>query len=298
MTVTTVTRPYPDVAGVTHRHVEIGAVRLHIAEAGPPDAPPVLLLHGFPFHWYSWRHVIAELSGEYRLICVDLRGFGWSDAPAGGYDTKTRADDVIALLDALDIGVVRLIAHQWGAWAGFFACLRAPERFESFLALNMVHPWPDRARVRREAWRFWYTAFWEYPQIGRRVLRHWPAFTRFLIRRGTAAGGAWADGEIDEFVASSREPARARAGEALHWQYVLHDIPAFATRRHAAERLKVPTLILAGEEDPVLPPTMLAGGENHAERLRVRVVPGCGGHLPNERPGLVAEAAREVFAGR
>jgi len=294
-------RPIPGVSGVSHRFVDIGGVRLHVAEAGPADpasgsGDPVLLLHGFPQHWYAWRHVISMLAGEYRLICVDLRGFGWSDAPARGFDSASQMRDVLALMDALGLQRVRLIGHSGGGVLGFRICLAEPGRVSRFLALNTTHPWPLQRRLLPQAWRFWYTALLEYPGIGRRVLRHWPAFTAFLLRRGVVSPAAWAEGEVEEYAAALREPARARAGEQLHWQFVLHDIPALVTGRYRNSRLTVPTLILAGARDPVTPPSVLAGGERHAADLRVEVVPGVGQFLPAERPDLVAAAARRLFA--
>jgi len=86
-------------------------------------------------------------------------------------------------MDALGLGRVRLVGHDSGGWLGFALCLLAPERFAGFVALNTTHPWPGRARLVRNAWRFWYTALWEYPGAGGWVLRHWPGFTRFLLRR-------------------------------------------------------------------------------------------------------------------
>src|SRR5688572_10298658 len=96
--------PPPPLPGVTHRFLDLDTgVRLHVAEAGPRDATPVLALHGWPQHWWAWRRVIPLLSGEYRLIAPDLRGFGWSEHPADGDFTKQRmADDAVALLDALN----------------------------------------------------------------------------------------------------------------------------------------------------------------------------------------------------
>jgi pimeloyl-ACP methyl ester carboxylesterase len=160
-----------------------------------------------------------------------------------------------------------------------------------------VHPWPLQRRLLLHAWRYWYTALLEYPGIGRRVLRHWPAFTAFLLRRGVARLATWPDGEIGEYAAALRDPARARAGEQLHWQFVLHDIPALVAGRDRASRLRVPALILAGARDRVTPPAVLAGGERHADDLTVEVVPGAGQYLPAERPDLVAAAARRLFAG-
>jgi pimeloyl-ACP methyl ester carboxylesterase len=93
----------PRLAGVEHRFIDLGTrVRAHVAEAGPPDAPAVLCLHGWPQHWWMWRRVLPLLDDSYRLVCPDLRGLGWSGWPDDGDFAKQRlADDALALLDAL-----------------------------------------------------------------------------------------------------------------------------------------------------------------------------------------------------
>lgn len=91
----------PSVAGMSHRDVDAAGIRFHVAEAGV--GKPVLMLHGWPQNWFCWRGVAPLLAGEHRVICPDLRGFGWSDAPPGAYDKQTLADDVIAILDALEL---------------------------------------------------------------------------------------------------------------------------------------------------------------------------------------------------
>ena len=93
------TRPFPPVEGVEHRYVEARGLRFHVAEAGPPEADPLLALHGWPQHWYEWRRQIPALAEHYRVIVPDLRGFGWSDAPPDGYDKENMATDVLALID-------------------------------------------------------------------------------------------------------------------------------------------------------------------------------------------------------
>jgi pimeloyl-ACP methyl ester carboxylesterase len=288
-----VDRPFPEVAGVTHRFVTVRGLRFHVAEVGSGE--PVVLLHGFPQHWYAWRKVVPALADDYRLICVDLRGCGWSDAPRTGYDSATRVEDVLGLLDALGLDRVRLIGHESGGWLGFSLCIAAPERFSRFLAVNASHPWPRRTfGLPLHAWRYWYTAFWEYPGIGRWVLRHRPGFTRFLLRRWLGGSTEWDEAVLAEFVQAHRSPERARAGQQLLWQFVLHDIPALALGRYRDLRLTVPTLMLAGDRDPVTAAKTLAGADAYADDLTVRVVPG--GHLlPEESPDLVAAAAREHF---
>ncbi|MQY05556.1 alpha/beta fold hydrolase [Actinomadura macrotermitis] len=286
-------RPMPYVAGVHHRFVEANGVRFHVAEAG--EGEPVLFLHGYPQHWYAWRHLVPLLRGRHRLIMPDLRGFGWTDAPLRGYGTGARVDDVLALMDALGLERAALVGHEWGAWAGFMACLRAPERFTRYLALNMSHPWPDRRALRRTAWRMWHTAFLEYPLAGAAVVRYWPGFSRWLLRRGVTDRSVWTRPVLDEFAESIRPPARAHASRALHWQYVLRDIPKLSSGRFRRERLTVPTMILFGEDDFALSPRVLPGGERHADDLRVRLIPGCGHYIADERPDLVAAAALEFL---
>jgi pimeloyl-ACP methyl ester carboxylesterase len=285
-------RQMPDVPGVTHRFVRARGARFHVAQAGSGD--PVVLLHGLPQHWYAWRKVIPELAGDFELFCIDLRGCGWSEGTRRGYGTTAQARDILAVMDALGLDRVRLIGHETGGWVGFEVCLVAPERFSAFLALNTSHPWPGRAALIRHAWRFWYTACWEYPGPGRAVLRYWPRLTRALLRRWAGRSYRWDQAVLDEFVQASQTKAMSRAIEQTLWQYVLRDIPALVLGGRRKARLTVPTLILGGELDPVSRLTPAQDLRGHADDLRAEIVPG--GHLLAETtPRLVAAAARQCF---
>lgn len=285
-------RRMPELPGAEHRRVEVRGARMHIAELG--QGPPLVLLHGFPQHWYAWRKLVPRLSDEYRLICIDLRGCGWSEQTRDGYDTDGLVEDVLALLDALGLPTVGLVGHDWGAHIGFRLCLRAPERFNGFLALNMIHPWPDRRTTLPNLWRMWFTAFIEYPVLGRWVLRYWPTFTRFLLRHHVADPAVWQEAELAEFVEATQ--VSAHAGQAMFWQYVLRDILTLDRGTLRQQKLAVPTLLLGGARDVVIPPSLLAGGATHADDLVVRVVPHVGHHLHEENPDVVADAIRERFA--
>ena len=174
---------------MTHRTIEVGAITMHVAEAG--SGPPVLLLHGWPQHWYAWRKVVPGLATDHHVICPDLRGFGWSDAPPGRYDKATLAQDIIGLLDAMKLERVDLVAHDWGAWIGFIMCLERPERFDHYLALNMYTPWPEPPSPRAVAVtaRLWYQLLIATPGLGPYVIRRTP-FVRRLITAG-AVHQAW-----------------------------------------------------------------------------------------------------------
>jgi pimeloyl-ACP methyl ester carboxylesterase len=270
---------------MTHHEIRANGLRFHVAQAGA-SGPPVVLLHGFPQHSHAWRHVMAELATDHRVYAPDLRGAGTSEAPRGGYDTATMTTDVLALLDALDLPTVALVGHESGGWLAFHVALAAPERLTSLVAVNTPHPWVPHRRMLPQMWRFWYTALLEYPILGAWVIRTRPTVLRWLLRRGRPG---FAEADVAAFVNPFRDRARARAGQQLQWQLVLHDIPRRMLGGYRRWQLAVPTLILAGRRDFALSPRSLTT----AHTMRVRVVDG-GHYLPEEQPGAVSAAVREV----
>jgi pimeloyl-ACP methyl ester carboxylesterase len=289
------TRPFPDVAGVRHRFVEAGGLRVHLAEAGPDDGEPLVLLHGWPEHWFAWRRIIPAFAETRHVVCPDLRGHGWTDAPPGSYDKEQFATDLIAVLDALGLERVDLVAHDWGAFAGFLACLRAPDRFSRFVAMSMVHPWFRAPRNLDTLGRVGYQFLLATPVVGEQVLRHVPAFVRTVFRRGSATW-VWSEEELDAFVAQFSEPERARATVSLYRTFQLKEAPAIARGRYSASRLTVPTLLLYGDKDPVLGERWMRGAGEHADDIRLQVVSGAGHFLPEEKPQEIAERVAAFVA--
>lgn len=287
--------PLPHVDGVEHRYVEANGVRLHVAEAGAGE--PLVLLHGWPQHWYEWRDAIGPLAERYRVICPDLRGFGWSQAPATGYDKETLADDVIALIEALGLERVRLAGHDWGGFVGFLVCLRRPDLVERFLAMNIIHPWPRLdGRTVLDLWRPAHVYVLSSPVLGERLLRHAPSVVRRLLEIGSARAGTFTDAELDAFAAPLSEPPRARATVALYRSFLLREMPALVRGRYAHVRLRTPTLFLFGTADRAIPPHALDGIEDHADDIEVELVPRTGHFIVDEQPGLVTGRALEFFA--
>jgi len=283
--------PMPELPGVTHHDVNVGGVRLHVAEAG--EGPPILLQHGWPQHWWVWRRLIGPLAAEHRVICPDLRGFGWSEAPPGRYDKETLAGDLIGVLDALELEQVQLVGHDWGGFTGFLACLRAPERFSSFLALSITHPWfspgpgiPDP----RAFLRLWYQFVVASPFGPALLMRDG------LMRRVFASAG---EGVFDEqtlglYVAALGQPASARASQMLYRTFVTSEVPAILRGRYAGQRLTVPTRLVVGTRDPVLTPDSVRGYEGHADELSVHWVPDSNHWLPEQRPERVLEELAQL----
>jgi pimeloyl-ACP methyl ester carboxylesterase len=286
----------PHVDGVSHRWVSAGGLRVHLAEAGPEDGEPVLLLHGWPQHLYEWRGLVPALSQRYRLLMPDLRGLGWTEATPAGYEKENLARDQIALLDELGIDRVKLVGHDWGGYAGFLMCLLFPERVERYLATNINHPWPKpSARGLLNSWRLAYQLPMLLPYLGPRVSRK-RGFIKFMLN-GAKRGVFTAD-ELEAFEAPYRDPARSFATACYYRTFQRHDLPLLLRRHWTAYRLQVPTLMLYGEGDPVITPLTLQGYEPYADDMRIETVPDTGHFIADAKPDIVAARALEFFEAR
>lgn len=286
--------PPPEIDGVTHRYVDVPGVRLHVAEAG--EGPPLLLLHGWPQHWWIWRKVIPALAAEHRVICPDLRGFGWSEAPAGPYEISELAADMVALLDELGLDQVDLVGHDWGGYAGFLLCLGEPRRIRRYLALGIVHPWFQPPRVspqslQRSAYQFLLAT----PLLGESVQRFLPGFVKLALRRGAHPSMRWSEEELDCYAQSFRARDHALASSHIYRSFLTRELPRLKKGHYRSQRSLVPTRILAGEADPVIRADTLAGFEPYADEMSVEELEGCGHFVAEERPELVIERARELF---
>jgi pimeloyl-ACP methyl ester carboxylesterase len=285
----------PHLEGVEHRFVDVGGLRMHVAEVGTGE--PLVMLHGWPQNWWEWRRLIPPLAERFRVICPDLRGFGWSDAPSDGYDKETLAEDVLGLLDALELERIWLIGHDVGGFVGFLLSLEAPDRVRAFLALNTGHPFVrPTPRVLTTLWRFWY-----WPLIGAPLLGPWlvrrNGFPAILERWFTADRAGWTAADAALFGAGLRERARALASSKTYRTYLLGDSPSVLFGRYRSQRLRVPTRMLHGLEDRILRPAFLTGYEPFADDMEIELVPGVGHFPAEEAPELVLDRAGRLFRG-
>jgi pimeloyl-ACP methyl ester carboxylesterase len=287
--VTAVSAFGPEVPGVRHREADLATgVRLHVAEAGDPAAPPLLLVHGWPQHWWAWRDVIPPLAARFRVIAPDLRGFGWSGQPADGDFAKERlADDMLALLDVLGIERAGYLGHDWGGWAGFLLAARAPERLERLMAVAMLHPWAARGPSLRNAWRLAYQLPIAAPFLGPAMLRDGRMLRSALGRLVTPRAAA-------VYAEVLQAPERAAASAALYRAFLLRELPALAAGRYAQARIEVPVKLLFPRGDGAQAVSQLPGLEGRATALDVEVVDG-NHFLLDLRPDVVAARALAWF---
>jgi pimeloyl-ACP methyl ester carboxylesterase len=197
--------------GIDHRHVQANGITFHIAIAGQAGGPAVFCLHGFPEGWMSWRPVMEALS-EARLYAADLRGYGESARPAGGYDVFTLTDDIRALIQALGIDRPVLVCHDWGGALGWIFAHRYSHLIRKLVVVNCPHPRTlVRAVLRFEDFqtiRIPWVPFFQVPwlpeafmttALGRKLLK-----LSFTLREGEK--GTMNVALVDELVDRFRQP--------------------------------------------------------------------------------------------
>src|SRR3954452_16893352 len=275
--------PMPPLAGVSHRQVDLGDVRLHVAEAG--QGPPLVLLHGWPQHWWSWRRLIPELARRHRVLVPDLRGWGWSSAPPGSYAKATMAADVLKLLDLEGLERVPILGHDWGGYVGFLLALDHPSRVERLVALDITPPWPGAPRLRHLALPGLasYQVVVATPGGGPRRVTAGHGFVRSGMRAASGPDAAWSEEDLDRYADVLREPARAEASSACYRTFLTRELPAAVRRGDRSAQLSVPSLLLMGGASPlrrILDP-------QPSRNLDVRTMPGAGLFVPREAPDAV-----------
>ena len=276
----------PAVGGVTHRFVEVRGVRLHVAEAGA--GPPLLLVHGWPQHWWSWRKVIPTLAERYRVLAVDLRGWGWSDAPPGPYDKQTFADDLLALLDAEGIDRARVLAHDWGGYTAFLLARDHPERVERLVALDIAPPWrtPPHLGALLIPVFLIYQLLIITPGLGRWLMTS-GRLVPLVMRVGAGRRHRWSAEEVRAFTEPLSEPARAAASVACYRTFLARE--ALPALRAAPPDLDVPTLVIMGGAG-------MLGTITGETGLRTETIPGAGHFLAEEAPDEVLALAEPFLA--
>src|SRR4030095_3068966 len=131
---------------VTHGNaVSEGGVKIHYASLGPKDAasaPLVVMIHGFPDFWYSWRHQMSALSDRFQVVAIDQRGYNLSDKPAGveSYDMRLLVADVAAVIRHLGRDKATIVGHDWGGAVAWQFALFMPQMTENLIILNLPHP--------------------------------------------------------------------------------------------------------------------------------------------------------------
>ncbi|WP_372593828.1 alpha/beta fold hydrolase [Actinotalea sp.] len=277
-----------------HRFVSANGARFHVVEAGTdPTAPLVVLLHGFPEHWWAWRHQLPALAAAgYRAVAMDLRGAGASDKPPQGYDMPTLARDVAGVIRSLGAQDAVVVGHGLGGTIAWSMPSLQPRVTQAIAVFSSAHPsrlhtsamtWPLATRATGR-----HLAFFQLPLLPERRLTRGDLVPRLLAEW---SGPGWPDrATATTYREAMQIPFAAHSAmEVFRW--LARSTPRVDGQRYlAAVRapVRVPVLQVHGAQDHCIPASAVGTGR-HGSPFRFETVPGAGHFVPEEAPGRSTE---------
>lgn len=281
---------------VTHHFVQLPSLRMHYVEAG--TGPLVVLLHGFPENWWSWRYQLQPLAeAGFRVIAPDLRGYGETDKQ-GPYDLDTIVGDVCSLIESLGVERrARIVGHDWGGAVAWHLASKRPEFCERLTVMNCPHPVLMQKVLLGKRLSFaqlkksWYFFFFMLPFVPEWALTKDDAkITRKTISSASFNRAHFSDDELRPFRDAIQRPGAASAMVGWYREAVRDGFRhAFSPKKYAD--IAVETLLVWGMKDPALGfEDLVPGTEVFVPKLAVEQIPDCGHFVHAERPELVNPA--------
>lgn len=289
---------------------------MHWVEAG--EGPLVVLLHGFPELWYSWRRQLADLAAAgFHAVAPDQRGYNLTAKPPGveSYRIGALGDDVVALVDRLGAERAHVVGHDWGGVVAWHLGARRPDRVDRLAVLNAPHPAAYRWLLPRsdQLLRSWYVFFFQLPRLPEAAIRAFDyRVIEWILRRQPVREGAFSDDDVAVYKAALARPGALTA--ALNW-YRANLIGRRGRRRGRnrrregrrpgddrdrgshPDRVEVPTLLVWGERDAYLNPRLADGLEAWVPDLRVVRLPEASHWVQADAPERVSRLLADFLGG-
>lgn len=293
-----------------HDQTIVNDIRLHYVEAGPKDGPTVLLLHGFPEFWYSWRRQLPPLAeAGYHVVAPDMRGYNRSEKPHGvdAYQLEQLTADIAGLArsfgdsdsDETEDDSVHLVGHDWGGAVAWATAMDRPAVVDRLVILNAPHPVKySRELTLEQARRSWYIGLFQLPRVPEWLLsaRNFDAFDQMFKEETTP--DAFTDAEIQRYKEAFRQPGALTSAinyyRALVGRELVADlsarIPVIGDRLvDPVPRITAPTLVLWGENDSALAIEQTEGLERYVTDVRVKRFPEATHWIQLDAPEAVTE---------
>ena len=279
-----------DMTEVRDGHADLSDTRLHYVEAG--DGPMVVLLHGFPEFWFSWRFQISALAeAGFRIVAPDMRGYNLSSRPSGvaAYDMDRLTGDIRDLIHERGAESAFLVGHDWGAAVAWATAMNHPEVVERLAILNVPHPRQMLHGLRRprQLLKSWYMVFFQLPWLPERLARarRW-SFLRYGFEHD-ARPGAFTSADIDRYVEAWSKPGAATA-MINYYRAVFRQSPRRAEAR--IRTVTAPTRVIWGERDRYLGPELAEPDPVDVPNLeRVVRLPDASHWVHHDEPERVAQ---------
>lgn len=276
----------------SRRYAQVDDVRLHYVTGGPDDGELVVLLHGWPQTWYTWRHVMPVLAQEgYRVVAVDYRGAGESEKPRGGYDKASMAGDIRALVRQLGATRIHLVGRDIGVMVAYAYAAQRPAEIVKLAMLDVPVPgtriW-DEAKARADP-QIWHFGLHQQRDIAELLIagKEHAYILDFYKKR---AHVALSNDDIAVYADAYAAPGALRAGFELYRAFPQDEMQFKAFMKH---KLPMPVLALAGDKSNGAKELDMA--KELALDVRGAVAPNTGHWLPDENPAFLTRQLLDFF---
>ncbi|BAY84212.1 alpha/beta hydrolase fold protein [Calothrix parasitica NIES-267] len=276
-----------------HDYITTNGVNLHYVTQG--SGPLMLMLHGFPEFWYSWRYQIPEFASDFKVVAPDLRGYNDSDKPASqsAYVMNELVRDVEGIIRGLGYEKCVLVAHDWGGGIGWSFAYNYPQMVERLIIMNCPHPakFSEGLRTPQQLLRSWYMFFFQLPAIPELFLQSQDyqfienAFKGMAIKKS-----AFSREDINAY-----KDAAAKRGALTAMINYYRNILGSPMLNQNSSILEVPTLMIWGEEDTALGKELTYGTEAYVRDFQIKYIPNCSHWVQQEQPESVNQYMREFL---
>jgi pimeloyl-ACP methyl ester carboxylesterase len=280
-----------------HGFAYVNGVRLHYVTQG--EGRLVILLHGFPEFWYSWRQQIPELAKHFRVVAPDLRGYNDSEKPVGvsQYRVDVLTADVMGLIHAFGEEKAIIVGHDWGGGIAWAFAADYPQATERLIVMNCPHPGAFQKQLRsnrRQLLRSWYMFWFQIPKLPELAIRFTvrrfveQAFRGWAIRKE-----AFSDEDLQRYVEAIQKPGMLTAA-INYYRAAFREVVRRGERKFA--QIACPTLLIWGEEDAALGKELTYDMEPYfTNRFEIKYIPRCSHWVQQEQPELVNQYMLEFL---
>ncbi|MDY7004772.1 MAG: alpha/beta hydrolase [Cyanobacteriota bacterium] len=273
--------------------ITANSIKIHYVTQG--SGPLMLMLHGFPEFWYSWRHQIPEFAQDYKVVALDLRGYNESDKPEdiSAYVMSEFIKDIEGVIKELGYEKCVLVGHDWGGGIAWSFAYAHPEMVEKLIVMNIPHPakFKEGLGTPEQLLRSWYMFFFQLPFLPELMLEFDDYQAIGSIFKSMVNKSAVTDADIEAY-----KDAVAKRGALTSMINYYRNIFSGFFNQQEWGILRIPTLMLWGEEDTALGKELTYGTEEYVENFQIRYIPNCGHSVQQEQPQLVNQYMREFLS--
>lgn len=277
-------------------YAQLDGVRLHYAECGHPDNELVLLLHGFPEFWFSWRHQLPVLGREFHVVAPDLRGYNLSDKPSRVEDYRMEAlvADVVGLIKHFRATKAVVVGHDWGAGVAWAVAQHHPELVSKVVAMQVPPAAVWRANNSfRQLRRSWYMFLFQLPRIPEWMMRRNNYESIDTFSKRSVRKGAFSAADIERYKEAIQQPGALTAA-INYYRANVKRIVLIGRKdkvKRERQRISMPALFILGEQDfAILPETARGVGDYVGAPYREVRIPDSGHWVQNEAVDEVNQA--------